>query len=226
MICPSGHVQPDGARFCGVCGARTSLGQAGPAGDVPADRTTVGTTVVIVAVIAVLAVVVGAAAGWLLTSRDDAVDTTGGDGADTTTTVASVTTSTAPRAEPPSTPSTPAPTTTSTTRLEPTRVPPPGPITSEGEWIAALASMDEEDPAGVQQKFDELEAQYGPVSSMRTSEYASLTPGFVVIYRGPFRSGDDALSECFRLGRTTRHLCFAAPLTQSTADRNERRYPD
>ncbi len=227
MICPNGHVQPEGARFCGVCGARSPEIHDPAASGSPVGRRTMGATAAVVVGVVVLAILVGAGTAWLLTSNSE-VDTTGADGASSTTTAATVPNTSASRTTPTQTGPTTAPSgsssTSATTRSTevPVSPPPPGGPT----WITSLASVVDDDPAAAEQKYQELSAQYGDVFKIRTSEYASLTPGFIVIYRGPFSSGDAALEECFRLGRTTRHLCFAAPLSQSSADRDQRRYPD
>lgn len=224
-ICPNGHGQADGARFCGVCGARVASPFAPGSVASSAGRSSSGLTAALVAAAVVLvALVIGGAV--LLIGGDGPV--VAGNDPDPT----------APSPGPTASSATSTSSTASSVALVPSgggesagggpsdpSLTPPAP-TAEGAWITALSSIEESDPATAQAKRDELDAQYGGVSMMRTSDYASLTPGYYVIYRGPFATGDEAIAECFRLDRTTRHLCFAAPLSHSSADRDERRYPD
>jgi len=129
-------------------------------------------------------------------------------------------------------PTTVAPATTSppTTRAvpPPTAAPtfPPAAPPSPGVWITVLASMDDDDPAAADARLSSLRASYGSVAWLDSDGYPSLGPGYFVLYVGPYSSGGEAVGECYSLGLPTRGDCYAAPLTQSSADRSSRLYPD
>ena len=60
---------------------------------------------------------------------------------------------------------------------------------------------------------------------LASDDYASLAPGWVVIYMGPFDSSDAAIATCHELGHYDRNSCYAAPLSQNPADRDNRVFP-
>ncbi|HEC11610.1 MAG TPA: hypothetical protein ENI86_18890 [Acidimicrobiales bacterium] len=51
-----------------------------------------------------------------------------------------------------------------------------------------------------------------------SNDFASLRPGFWVIYAGPFDSAVDAARACWALGMTESEQCFGRPLTDDPAD--------
>ncbi|MGW7073315.1 serine/threonine-protein kinase [Streptomyces sp. NPDC054855] len=102
----------------------------------------------------------------------------------------------------------------------------PGPESSpavppaSGSWIAQLFSepvgsgTDERDRRLAAVREDVPEARY-----LRSDDYASLRPGFWVIYApGPFTDGRAALRFCAERGRTTDKDCAGRYLSSSDAD--------
>ncbi|MGW7083123.1 protein kinase domain-containing protein [Streptomyces sp. NPDC054871] len=96
----------------------------------------------------------------------------------------------------------------------------PGAPPASGSWIAQLFSepvgsgTDARDRRLAAVREDVPEAQY-----LRSDDYASLRPGFWVIYApGPFADGRAALRFCEERGRTTDKDCAGRYLSSSDAD--------
>ncbi len=205
------------------------------------ERGRTGPRWVVVAALVVALLGVSAVAAWAL-SRDrgapaDAVAADGGatddvavdGGADGSETTASPSVSTSPAPTVPTTPSTvPATpsTTTSTTTLPPPTAPPPtapatvGPFPT-GSWITVLSSSTDRSAV------ERFRAESAPGAEIvDNDQYASLTPGYYAVAFGPYSSSDAALDLCFARGLFHKDQCFAAYLSQNSADRGARAYPD
>ncbi|MEV8312995.1 protein kinase [Streptomyces sp. NPDC059900] len=96
----------------------------------------------------------------------------------------------------------------------------PGAPPASGSWIAQLFSepvgsgTDDRDRRLAAVREDVPEARY-----LRSDDYASLRPGFWVIYApGPFEDGRAALRFCAERGRTTDKDCAGRYLSTSGAD--------
>ncbi|MGW7273283.1 serine/threonine-protein kinase [Streptomyces sp. NPDC054864] len=96
----------------------------------------------------------------------------------------------------------------------------PGVPPAAGSWIAQLHSepvgtgTDARDRSLATVRKDVPEAQY-----LRSDDYASLRPGYWVIYApGPFADGRAALRFCAERGRTTDKECAGRYLSSSSAD--------
>ncbi|MGW6059820.1 protein kinase domain-containing protein [Streptomyces sp. NPDC055189] len=96
----------------------------------------------------------------------------------------------------------------------------PGAPPASGSWIAQLFSepvgsgTDDRDRRLAAVRENVPEAQY-----LRSDDYASLRPGFWVIYApGPFEDGRAALRFCAERGRTTDKDCAGRYLSSSGAD--------
>ncbi|MGW0907900.1 protein kinase domain-containing protein [Streptomyces sp. NPDC002853] len=96
----------------------------------------------------------------------------------------------------------------------------PGDPPASGSWIAQLfsepvgSSTDDRDRRLAAVREDVPEARY-----LRSDDYASLRPGFWVIYApGPFADGRAALRFCAERGRTTDKDCAGRYLSSSDAD--------
>ncbi|MEV0931383.1 protein kinase [Streptomyces phaeochromogenes] len=91
---------------------------------------------------------------------------------------------------------------------------------SEGRWIAQLFS--EPVGSGTATRDQRLAAVRKTVPEavyVRSDDYASLRPGFWVIYApGPFTDGRAALSFCADRGRTTSTTCVGRYLSTESAD--------
>lgn len=94
------------------------------------------------------------------------------------------------------------------------------PPASEGSWIAQLFS--EPVGSGTATRDQRLAAVRKTVPEavyVRSDDYASLRPGFWVIYApGPFTDGRAALSFCADRGRTTSTTCVGRYLSTESAD--------
>ncbi|MFH8486260.1 serine/threonine-protein kinase [Streptomyces longisporoflavus] len=96
----------------------------------------------------------------------------------------------------------------------------PGAPPASGSWVAQLfsepvgAGTDDRDRRLATVREDVPEARY-----LRSDDYASLRPGFWVIYApGPFADGREALRFCAERGRTTGEDCAGRYLSSSGAD--------
>ncbi|MEU7583444.1 serine/threonine-protein kinase [Streptomyces sp. NPDC041068] len=104
----------------------------------------------------------------------------------------------------------------STSPTSPTPTEPP----ASGTWIAQLFS--EPDTSGTATRDRRLAAVRKDVPEARylhSDDYASLRPGFWVIYApGPFADGRAALRFCAERGRTTGNTCVGRYLSRDSAD--------
>lgn len=178
----------------------------------------------------VLAALVVAAVAGVLIGRgissfrsDDAVAVAPGEASASdspTTTAAPVTTAStqpATTAAPPSSPL-PAPT---TTIPAPTTTTPPPTTEPANEWIAVLASLDAGSPNDVLQ--ENLGRAMGSTPGAQwvwSDNWASLPPGYVVVYAGYFDTAQSALTFCDNIGRAIPDNCFARILSQDPSDRD------
>ncbi|MEU3300668.1 serine/threonine-protein kinase [Streptomyces sp. NPDC006678] len=185
----------------------------------PPGRRRPGRAPVIVAAIAV-AVAVTAATALVLTLRGSGTEATGGaKGSGGATSTAPTTPP--PRTTPSTTPST-APPASAAPTVTVTAPAPPGdtPPAPSGRWIAQLFS----EPVGSgtdarDQRLTKVRETVPEAEYVRSDGYASLRPGYWVIYApGPFADGRAALAFCAERGRTTANTCFARYLSTSADD--------
>lgn len=182
-------------------------------------------TPVIVSVIAV-AVAVVAATAVVFALRGDTDDQAGGDkGGDRTSSP------TTPTGEP----TTPTPTATREPTLEPTKAPAPDPDPGPdpttqapppadevaGTWVAQLASVDQsKGPSAREKAITALRAKgINDVRYIDSGDYASLRPGYWMIYRPGFRDGNAAIGWCRGQGLGTNNQCVGRYVSHSAADR-------
>ncbi|MFJ6946096.1 protein kinase [Streptomyces wuyuanensis] len=191
-----------------------------PPARLPEDRRA-NRTPLVAAVVAV-ALAVTAATAVALALRDPggrtADDAKGSGGASGPVASASATPVSSPA---PSPSASPAPTVTVTApATENTPADPPEPPPSSGRWIAQLFS----EPVGSGTSARDVrlariretvpEARY-----LRSDDYASLRPGYWVIYaEGPFDDGRAALRFCAERDRTTADSCFGRFVSSRAAD--------
>lgn len=113
---------------------------------------------------------------------------------------------------------TPAPTPSPTTTTPPTSS-----LDSEpGQWIAQLASLRRStSSAEVERRRAEIATRTGlDVRVLDSSEFASLVPGYWVIYHpGNFVDGHQALATCKARGRATEQSCVGRYLSHAEEDR-------
>ncbi|MET7618042.1 serine/threonine-protein kinase [Streptomyces sp. NPDC005408] len=179
-----------------------------PTQDRPRSRTPI-----VVAVIAV-ALAVTAATALVLTLRDPG-DNKAGDSAGSSahTSTATAATSTAASPTPSPTPTKSAGPTESATPITP---PPP----SGGRWIAQLFSEPVGSGAAARDlRLAKVRQSVPEAVFVRSDDYASLRPGYWVIYApGPFADGRAALTFCRERGRTSANTCIGRYLSTSSAD--------
>ncbi|AVH58894.1 MULTISPECIES: serine/threonine-protein kinase [Streptomyces] len=169
-------------------------------------------TTIAVAVTAVLAI--ATATTLFLTLRDpgDGTPATGGAPGSSTTTQTPSRPGTAPTPSP--TP-TPTPSAKGSPTASATTPPPP-----TGQWIAQLFS----EPVGSGTaardiRFAKIRKSVPEARMVRSDKYASLRPGYWVIYApGPFAGGRAALAFCAERGRTTANTCIGRYLSTNAAD--------
>ncbi|MFF5443636.1 protein kinase [Streptomyces sp. NPDC012888] len=116
----------------------------------------------------------------------------------------------APLPPPPSTPST-------GTETEPETEPGPE---AGGRWIAQLYSEPERSGTAVRdQRLATIRATVPEARVLRSADYASLRPGYWVVYApGPFADGHAALAFCAERGRTTADRCIGRWLSDRASD--------
>ncbi|MFD3376051.1 MULTISPECIES: serine/threonine-protein kinase [unclassified Streptomyces] len=173
------------------------------------------------ALIATVAVVVAALATAATALVLNLRESDGDDGKAKGAGVSASGTATSPSAKQTPTPaSTPTP---SNTASQPTATPSDEattPPASEGRWIAQLFS----EPVGSgtatrDQRLATVRKTVPEAVYVRSDDYASLRPGFWVIYApGPFTDGRAALSFCAERGRTSSTTCVGRYLSTASAD--------
>ncbi|WP_406195897.1 serine/threonine protein kinase [Streptomyces sp. NBC_01017] len=124
---------------------------------------------------------------------------------------------------PPATTSTPTP-----AKQQPTPAPTPStktptptpPATTDGRWIAQLHS----EPVGAgtaarDKRLATVRRSVPEAAVLRSDEYASLRPGYWVIYApGPFADGRAALTFCAERGRTSVSTCMGRYLSTDASE--------
>lgn len=90
-----------------------------------------------------------------------------------------------------------------------------------GEWIAQLASVPvNAGPAELQKKLNQVRTEIPGAQYLASSDYASLNPGYwVVYYLGSFSDGTQALEYCAAHERTSRNQCVGRFLSHDLQDR-------
>lgn len=99
---------------------------------------------------------------------------------------------------------------------------PIGTLQSSGMWIAQLASIRvTAGSAQLQQALDEIKTEIPGAQYLDSSNFASLNPGYwVIYYNGSFSNGNQALSYCADHGQTTRDQCIGRFLSNSVGDKS------
>ncbi|MFE5918825.1 serine/threonine-protein kinase [Streptomyces sp. NPDC056468] len=140
-------------------------------------------------------------------------DTGGDDRTRATTNPPATTSSPTPAKQEP----TPSPSPTTKTR---TSTPPTTPATTDGRWIAQLHSEPVSAGTAARDKRLATVRQSVPEAAvLRSDEYASLRPGYWVIYApGPFADGRAALAFCAERGRTSASTCMGRYLSTDAGD--------
>jgi hypothetical protein len=192
-------------QFCAACGSprRESpheSGRAEPNGKrtAPIAKTKTGSSPLIplVAICGVALVVAAFVVGLALRSESSSPPGTTEVAITTTSTTSSSTTSIP--AVRPSTPTTLAPSAT-----------PPVLGSGDGQWVAILASLaDSASTASVDAEFNAINSELPGVLVLRSSDYSSLRPGYIVIYKGTFSSQDEANQYCSNAGRAIPSQCY------------------
>lgn len=88
-------------------------------------------------------------------------------------------------------------------------------------WIAQLASLPVSDGATKRDRvLADVRQAIPEAEVLRTDDYASLGPGFWVVYLPQaFTTGSEAIAWCNSHGRGTNNACYAAYLSRFTADK-------
>ena len=87
----------------------------------------------------------------------------------------------------------------------------------DGLFISVLSSENSE--ASAEQEISRLERQYNQqFNILYSNSYASLNPGYWVVYAGPFYTPEEAQNTCWELDRRTGALCYGRRLSQDPGD--------
>ncbi|MGZ9928649.1 protein kinase domain-containing protein [Streptomyces sp. NC-S4] len=94
------------------------------------------------------------------------------------------------------------------------------PAPGAGRWIAQLFSEPESTGTAVRdQRLAAIRATVPEARVLRSGDYASLRPGYWVVYApGPFADGRAAVTFCARKGRTTANECLGRYLSDDQGD--------
>jgi uncharacterized RDD family membrane protein YckC len=93
--------------------------------------------------------------------------------------------------------------------------------TDSNTWIAQLASVQAGDDSQLQAQYQAISAVIPNVKVVGSSDFASLTPGYwVIYYPGDFAEGTAAVDFCHQQGRSVPQSCFGRYLSHDTADRS------
>ena len=97
----------------------------------------------------------------------------------------------------------------------------PTPNPAAGVWIAQLASVPVSAGfADLQKDLNQIRAEIPDAQYLVSSEYASLNPGYwVIYYQGSFSDGTQAISYCAAHGRTSAHQCVGRFLSHNLQDK-------
>lgn len=186
----------------------------------PRRRTPVAAAV---AVAVVAAVAVGVTLTFALRASDQE-PTVAEDTASSSTERAQATTTTTATATaqgPPSAPArSPSPSATPSATRAPAPSPSGQPAPVDGRWIAQLYSEPvSSGTAARDQRLATVRRSVPQARFVRSDDYASLKPGYWVIYApGPFTDGRAALTFCAERGRTTANSCLGRYLSGSASD--------
>ncbi len=97
----------------------------------------------------------------------------------------------------------------------------PLPTPAAGEWIAQLASVPvSAGPAKLQTELSQVRAEIPGAQYLISSDYASLNPGYwVIYYLGSFSDGTQAIEYCAAHGRTSTNQCVGRFLSHDLRDK-------
>jgi serine/threonine protein kinase len=97
----------------------------------------------------------------------------------------------------------------------------PAPNPTAGEWIAQLASVPvSAGSAELQKKLSQVRAEIPGAQYLVSSDYASLNPGYwVIYYPGSFSDGTQAIEYCAAHGRTSTNQCVGRFLSHYLRDK-------
>ncbi|WP_062211524.1 serine/threonine-protein kinase [Streptomyces sp. NBRC 109706] len=103
---------------------------------------------------------------------------------------------------------------------DPAPDPDPEPTRPTGRWVTQLFSEPVSTGTATRdQRLAAVRADAPEAQVLRSDDYASLNPGYWVIYSpGPFADGHQAIGRCAELGLTTRNACVGRYLSQDPAD--------
>jgi eukaryotic-like serine/threonine-protein kinase len=98
---------------------------------------------------------------------------------------------------------------------------PPKARRPENTWVAQLASVPiSAGNAQLQQALSEVRSEVPGATYLDSSNYASLNPGYwMIYYAGQFSNGDQALAYCSAHGRVTREQCVGRFVSHTYTDR-------
>jgi hypothetical protein len=97
----------------------------------------------------------------------------------------------------------------------------PTPSAAAGAWIAQLASVPVSAGfADLQKELNQIRAEIPGAQYLVSSDYASLNPGYwVVYYRGSFSDGTQAIDYCAAHGRASTNQCVGRFLSHNLQDK-------
>ncbi|MCY3607934.1 MAG: fibronectin type III domain-containing protein [Acidimicrobiales bacterium] len=98
--------------------------------------------------------------------------------------------------------------------------PPPYAVALEDMFVAVLVSAESE--AAAEGARTRLEREHGrPFGILLSDDFASLNPGYWVVYAGPYATGAETRTACWwELGRRSGAECYGRRLSQDPSDRD------
>ncbi|KAB1990088.1 serine/threonine-protein kinase [Streptomyces triticiradicis] len=153
---------------------------------------------------------------------DKAADRAGGSAPNTSAAPATTPRSSAPRLSPSPVPTPSEPAASTPGRSRSSSLPASSPLPAgTGRWIAQLSSEPfSSGTAARDRHLADIRVSVPEALVLRSDDYASLRPGYWVIYApGPFADSDAALAFCAERGRTTTNSCIGRYLSAGPDDR-------
>lgn len=90
----------------------------------------------------------------------------------------------------------------------------------DGKYISVIRSLNSSENAEGQRAGLERQHRGQEFGILLSTEFASLRPGYWVVYAGPFDTPDEAQTTCWSLGLRSASQCYGRKLSQDVADRS------
>ena len=90
----------------------------------------------------------------------------------------------------------------------------------DGKYISVIRSLNSSENAESQRAGLERQHSGREFGILLSTDFASLRPGYWVVYAGPFDTPDEAQTTCWSLGLRSSSQCYGRKLSQDVADRS------